>query len=254
MILDFLKLILHTSLKILKGNQKGEANMSNVIVVNKSKDEDYNKQRDNQILPLSTCGPTSMAMALFQAGYRDWVVKNEDPADTITKELTTEQAFERMHNVIGTKETIWRPFNIHAVLTWGINNFLKKEVSTFRTDWTLQQILLNIIQGGGVVLVGDFTLPDGRELGHMVSLAGFETTQNNILFCDHPTKIDLAQVSHFIIDDPYGNYLNGYLSHHGMNVRFDYKLFYSIFRQKDSPSRKWAHLIKPSNQNTKKKN
>ena len=223
-----------------------EPPQSSTITVNKSLNEDYNKQRDNEILPLSTCGPTSMAMALLQSGHRDWLVEGEDPADTITKALMTDQAFDRMYKMIGTKETFWKPFNIHAILTWGINILLKKDVSTFKTDWTLQQILFNIVQGGGAVLAGDFTLPDGRELGHLVSLAGFETTQKNIFEAKNPTDIDLMQVPFFIIDDPYGNYIDGYKSHHGMNVVFDYKLFYSIFRDKDNPYRKWAHLIKPA--------
>ena len=217
------------------------------IVINHSQDMDYNKQRDNEILPLSTCGPTSMAMALLQSGYRDWVVENEDPADTITKALTTEQAFDRMYRMLGTKETLWRPFNIHAILTWGINVLLNKDVSAFRTDWTLQQILLNIIQGGGAALAGDFTLPDGRELGHIVSLAGFETEQEDILNAQKPADIDLKKVKVFIIDDPYGNFIDGYRSHHGMNIRFGYELFYDVFRDKNSPTKKWAHLIKPAN-------
>ena len=216
------------------------------ITINKSLNEDYNKQRDNEILPLSTCGPTSMAMALLQSGYRDWLIEGEDPADTITKELTTDQAYSRMHRALGTKETNWHPFNIHSILTWGVNNLIGKEISTFRTDWSLQQILLNIVKGGGAVLAGDFTLPDGRELGHIVSLAGFETTQKNIFDAEEPTDIDLVQVPSFIIDDPYGDYTQGYRSHHGMNVVFDYKLFYSVFREKDTSSKKWAHLIKPA--------
>lgn len=216
------------------------------VTINKSLNEDYNKQRDNEILPLTTCGPTSMAMALLQSGYRDWVVENEDPADTITKALMTDQAFDRMHRVLGTKETNWRPFNVHAVLTWGVNNLIGNGVSTFKTNWSLQQILLNIVQGGGAALAGDFTLPDGRDLGHIVSLAGFETTQKNIFQATKPTDIDLSLIPRFIIDDPYGDYTQGYRSHHGMNVFFTKEMFYSVFREKDNPSRKWAHLIKPA--------
>lgn len=217
-----------------------------LIVVNHSREMDYNKQRDNVIMPLSTCGPTSMAMALLQAGYRDWLVEGEDPADTITNHLTSKQAYDRMHRVLGTKETVWKPFNIHGILTWGVNTFLKQEVSTFKTDWSLQQILLNIVQGGSAVLAGDFTLPDGRELGHIVSLAGFATNQQNIMDAKKPADVVLAEIPYFIVDDPYGNYMDGYRSHHGMNIEFDYQTFYNVMRVNGSYQKKWAHLIKPA--------
>jgi len=215
-----------------------------VIEINYSKDLDYNKQRDNVILPLSTCGPTSMAMALLQAGYRDWIKDGEDPADTITKHLSTEEAYKRMYKEIGSRDTSWRPFNIHAVLTWGVNDLLNSNISTFRTDWNLRVILLNIIQRGGVVLSGDFVLPNGRELGHMVSLAGFRTRQETILSAKLPIDIELSKIVDFIIDDPYGNFTTGYISHLGMNTTFSIELFNETFRRRGNFDIKWGHLIK----------
>ena len=219
---------------------------NNLIIFNRSKDSDYNKQRDNEILPLVTCGPTSMAMALFQAGYTNWTKKDEDPADTITKFLTTDEAYERLYSVLGTKETNWRPFNIHSILTWGINEMLGQEVSIFKTSWSIHEVVLNLIKGGGVVLAGDFTLPDGRELGHMVSLAGFATSQQDIEQVEKTEGISMSNIPYFIIDDPYGDYTKGYRDHHGMNIEFDFNLFYDTLRKKGDHKNRWAHLIKPA--------
>ena len=217
-----------------------------LIIFNKTKDSDYNKQRDNEMLPIETCGPTSMAMALFQAGYTDWVKKDEDPADTITKALMTDEAYERMYSILGAKETNWKPFNIHAVLTWGVNKMLKKQVSTFKTTWSINEVILNIIKGGGAVLSGDFTLPNGVELGHIVSLAGFATYQQNIEEAEKTEDINLSDIPYFIIDDPYGDYTKGYRDHHGMNIEFDYNLFYDTLRKKGDHRKRWAHLIQPN--------
>lgn len=221
------------------------SNKETTTIINKSKDVDYNKQRDNKIYPIETCGPTSMAMALVQAGYTYWLKENKDPADVITEFLTTDQAYKRMYDILGTKETSWKPFNIHTILTWGVNELVGGEISRFKTDWSLKEILFNVLQGGGAVLPGDFILNDGRELGHIVSLAGFTTTQKNIKEVNKSIEIDLSQVKEFIIDDPYGNYLEGYNSHHGNNIHFDKETFNSVFRPNNKLERKWAHLIKP---------
>lgn len=212
-------------------------------VINHSKNSDYNKQRNNEILPIETCGPTSMAMALLQAGYRDWTKKNEDPADTITKALTTDEAYEKMYEQLNTKDTKWEPFNIHAILTWGVNKMIGKKVSTFKTNWDLKEIMFNVLNGGAAVLSGDFTLDNGRELGHIVSMAGFATEQEDIEEIKEATEIDLRKVPYFIIDDPYGDYTKNYKDHKGMNIEFKYDLFYDVFRKSGSFERKWAHLI-----------
>lgn len=215
------------------------------IEVNFSRDIDYNRQRDNTILPFHTCGPTSMAMALHQAGYTNWVIPGEDPADTITKHLTTDRAFERMYNVLGRRDTSWRPFNIHAVLTWGINDLLGATASNFRTDWDLRNILFNIVKRGGAVLSGDFVLADGRELGHMVSLAGFTTRQQNILSVQDPMEIKIEDIENYIIDDPYGEYPESKFANHcGNDIKYSPELFNEIFRNRNS-NRKWAHVIIP---------
>lgn len=219
-----------------------------VISVNNSRSSDYNKQRDNQRYPLETCGPTSMAMALSQSGYVVPTEKGQDPADAITMYLTTKPFYERMYDMLGTRDTRWKPFNLHALLTAGVNEMMGKTVSQFRTNWKLKNLLFNIVQGGGAVLSGDFTLPDGRELGHMVSLAGFETYQQNIEMVEDYTEVELKALSSFIIDDPYGNWYTGYKDHHGNDIEYSIKDFNSIFRVKDSPNSKWAHLILPNNE------
>lgn len=216
-----------------------------LIYIDNSKDKDYNSQRDNIKYPIETCGPTSMAMAIIQAGYTFPGITSKDPADTITEHLTADTAYRKMYGILRTRDTRWRPFNIHAVLTWGINNLFQKEISQFSTNWSLKTILFNIVQGGGAVLAGDFTLPDGRELGHMVSLAGFSTYQQNIKGIKESYDLELEAVKAFIIDDPYGNWYTGYSDHCGNNIEYTKEDFNQIFRNKDNWNAKWAHVIRP---------
>ena len=228
------------SVKVIDSGNGG----SGVVIINNLDESDYNKQRDNKRYPLETCGPTSMAMALLQAGHSIPIKLGEDPADTITTFLTSERYYEKMYRILGTQETQWKPFNIHALLTEGVNELLGEKVSRFRTDWDFLGILFNIVRGGGAVLSGDFTLPDGRELGHMVSLAGFRTKQRNIMDVRSPSEIDLKLVESFIIDDPYGDWHTGYNDHHGNNIEFSPTNFNNIFRVQKNMLKKWAHLVR----------
>lgn len=222
-------------------------NNKKLITINRSLDFDYHSQRNNRIFPHEVCGPASITMALVQAGYPEsiWAKSDEDPADVIAERCLQKDAYNKMYKILGTNESSWKPFNIHSILSWAVNDILKKEVTRFRTNWPLKEILFTIIKGGGAALPGDFVLSDGRELGHIVSLAGFTTYQKDILEVDSNYKIDLDKIQSFIIDDPYGNYLENYKSHCGNNIEFSKEKFNEIFRPNNKLGVKWAHLVLP---------
>jgi hypothetical protein len=56
--------------------------------------------------------------------------------------------------------------------------------------------------------------------------------------------INLSQIKKFIVDDPYGNYFDGYETTQGNDLRFSFKEFNDITKTYNDTSAKWAHLIK----------
>jgi len=68
----------------------------------------------------------------------------------------------------------------------------------------------------GVDLSGEFRLKNG-DLHHIVSLAGFITDENE-------------DITHFIIDDPYGNFRTDYQDQHGNNIKITRDEFMVVFK------------------------
>ena len=73
----------------------------------------------------------------------------------------------------------------------------------------------------------------------MISLAGYVT--------DYTKKKTLDHITHFIIDDPYGNYHTSYESHKGNNVIMRKTEFLLYMNPGGNHAMKWAHLIKGVN-------
>ena len=105
----------------------------------------------------------------------------------------------------------------------------KKQVDRFSTGVSIETIIAHLKKGGGVVLSGEFRLKN-RNLHHIVSLAGFVTDGNE-------------DVTHFIIDDPYGDFRTDYQNQQGNNIRITKDEFMVIFRPTGNDELKWAHLV-----------
>jgi hypothetical protein len=66
------------------------------MVVNYSKDSEYHSQRNNKIIPHSSCNATSMIMALKQAGVRLPFPDRYQPEDYLSLFLQSDLAKEKM--------------------------------------------------------------------------------------------------------------------------------------------------------------
>ncbi len=121
------------------------------------------------------------------------------------------------------------PNEVHQMLEWGVNTLLKRQVDRFSTGVSIETIIAYLKEGGGVVLSGEFRLKN-RNLHHIVSLAGFVTERQE-------------DVTHFIIDDPFGDFRTDYADHHGNNIRITRDEFVGIFKPGGDDGIKWAHLI-----------
>ncbi len=177
-------------------------------------------------------------MALKQAGVEaPFPLKgvNVQPEDYLTDFLLSPESYRKMKEMTPwffdreTGKANVAPNEVHQMLEWGVNTLLKKQVDRFSTGVSIETIIAHMIEGGGVVLSGEFRLKN-RNLHHIVSLAGFVTDGNK-------------DVTHFIIDDPFGDYRTDYADHHGNNIMITRDEFVEVFKPGGDDEVKWAHLI-----------
>ena len=189
---------------------------------NYSKNIPYHSQRNNMIIPHSSCNTTSMIMALKQAGHHCSFGEGQ-PEDILTKLLLTKKYWEMMDKLNPKfKGQGYRPNEIHACLCAATNVIIGSPVDFFSTEIPIIEIKNHLENGGGVVLSGKFKLTNGKVLNHIVSLAGYGDDG-------------------FLIDDPYGNFRSDYADHHGNDIFITNEEFVTIF--KGTETTKWAHLI-----------
>jgi len=210
---------------------------------NFSTDINYHTQRNNKKIPLRACNTTSAIMAMKQAGIEYTVLPGMQDEDYLTMLLETEEAYELQANFYAWSVGIYRPQEVHGILEWGINKLAGKKVDRFKTNASIEELIFFLIRGRGIMLSGTFDLPNGKELHHIVSLAGFKSSQPGILSSQTSGSIDISSISEVIIDDPYGDYRTEYINHHGNNVALSISDFNFIFKKQGDLHNKWAHVI-----------
>lgn len=215
------------------------------MVFNFSKDSDYHTQRNNKYIPLESCNSTSMVMALKQAGYDFDHINTEQPEDLLTLVMTSSMGTNMVKELASwawdskLEEPTIPPNEIHVILEWATNHImLGKKVDRFTTNAKLTTIIATLLTHGGIVLSGIFPQERGA-LSHMVSLAGFITDNDSY-------HVEPEHITHFIIDDPYGNFRTQYEDHRGNNIEITNEEFMAIFKDIGDRERKWAHIVKNS--------
>lgn len=193
------------------------------MVCNFSKDSDYHSQINNKIVPLSSCNTTSMIMALKQAKVQlpDYTGQ---PEDTLSAFLQTKEAY-RMQKILAPWSYLnYPPQEVHVCLEWGTNTWIGQEVDHFTTETKLEDIAPTLKKGKGIIISGIFRVGD-YNFNHIVSIAGFVKEES---------------ITHYIIDDPYGDWTKQYKDHHGNNVVLTVEQFKSIF---DKQGKYWTHIV-----------
>ena len=212
----------------------------------------YHTQRNNVRIPFRACNTTAKIMGLKQAGH-ELPASDGQPEDELTRIATSDQAKAAAASLTpwfidsATGEPIVPTNQIHAVLSWATNLYMGKTVSTFSTERTVQEILVQLFSGGGVVLSGRFPISQDEHIGHVVSLAGviFERPVMRMEVLNPALVHQLPDVTHWIIDDPYGDYRVWYTNHNGNDVKMTASSFDSIIRDSHR-ALKWAHFIEPA--------
>ena len=182
------------------------------MVVNYSRDSDYHSQRNNALVPHSSCNATSMIMALKQAGWdlpESIFPQGRQPEDVLTAFLLSEEAEAKTRKLApwawdrSTGRINWPPYEIHCVMEWVVNHLLGKKAVGFYESITFEQIIKALDARCGVVLSGFFPYKNNRRINHMVSVAGYMKHQGII--------------DYLILDDPFGDYQTRYRSHVSVN-------------------------------------
>jgi len=189
----------------------------------------YHTQRNNQVVPYASCNTTSMIMALKQAGRDLPPCYDKQPEDELSRFLRTQEAFQKQKELAGWSVGAYAPQEVHAVLEWGVNQWMGAEVDSFMTSARTADLLVELDSGGGAVLSGRFPMPSG-DLGHIVSLAGWISNEH-------------GEIEQWIIDDPYGNWHTGYTDYRGNDVLLSTNEFKRIF-DRSGDGEYWAHLIR----------
>lgn len=207
---------------------------------NNSENKPYYTQRNNKLKPNGACNVTSMIAALSAAGW--------DVDKLATKEYPQpEDAL--MHFILADKvvDSFWRkidpagryaPNEWHPVLAYGTNRYMRQcgllgieeTAVEWREDRKLEVVQETLKNGGSAVLSGIFTAEGKKTIGHVVACVGFKTD-------------DAGKITHFILDDSWGNYHTEYSDHNGNDVEMPLEDFKTMIRHCNMDV-KMAHLIR----------
>ena len=207
---------------------------------NNSENKPYYTQRNNKLKPNGACNVTSMIAALSAAGW--------DVDKLATKEYPQpEDAL--MHFILADKvvDSYWRkidpagryaPNEWHPVLAYGTNRYMRQcgllgieeTAVEWREDRKLEVVQETLKNGGSAVLSGIFTAEGKKTIGHVVACVGFKTD-------------DAGKITHFILDDSWGNYHTEYSDHNGNDVEMPLEDFKTMIRHCNMDV-KMAHLIR----------
>ena len=204
---------------------------------NFSKDSEYHTQRNNMLIPFSSCNQTAAIMALKQAGHKlETFPEAVQPEDYLTELLQSKQSYEIMSRIAAWAIDKRPPNEIHIMLEWAVNKLLGEYTEYFTSRATKAKVIKTLQIGGGVTLSGWFET-EKRKIGHIVSLCGFYVNSEMEMH-----EVNEDNITGWIIDDPYGDPHTKYKDRHGNNIKLTMKQFDTAFDKGEGFF--WAHIFK----------
>ena len=196
---------------------------------NNSEGKPYFTQRNNRIKPGESCNVTSIINALSAAG---WPVENmaekEQVEDELHRFILTDVMVDKFWRRIDPNGAI-PPNEWHEVLAFGTNRWIAKRGFSacvfFKEGVGFDRVINTINDGGSLVMSGRFGIANGGKIDHMVAVVGYDGDS-------------------LIIDDPWGDYRDGYTTIKGDNVLLARADFDKIFKPLDKV-KKWGHIVSP---------
>jgi hypothetical protein len=217
-------------------------------------------QRNNEYIDKVTkkttafvaCNVTSMAMGLTYAGHHipnkypgldqpeDQLIKfcQEDPG-AIDYYKSTQPAMYAAW--MARAKDCYAPNEVHDVLSHDINAFMGYKATYFGTSVKVSDLMSDIaLNGLPIVVSGTFC-----GFGHVVCLVGFMASKDilgKIAAANAVTDECRGLVKAWIIDDPYGNFHNGYKPVlPGNDIQMSNDEFYSMSKPVNDHYVKFAH-------------
>ena len=200
-----------------------------MAIKNNSEGKPYFSQRNNKIKPASSCNVTSIINALSAAGWPvlAMVPEGVQPEDSLMHFIMTDASCDRKWRSLDPEGKI-PPNEWHAVLAYGANKWLAKLGYTdspvqFRENVSADEVKSVIQKGGAAVVSGAFPSVDGV-LNHVVAVVGYSGDD-------------------FIIDDPWGDFRDKYVTVKGNDIPMKRSEFMNLLKPLGN-MKKWAHLVK----------
>lgn len=171
-----------------------------------------------------------MVAALSAAG---WPVEKmasggRQPEDELMRFIMTDASCDRKWRMLDPEGKI-PPNEWHAVLAYGTNRWLlglgySSGIVEWKENATLEEIYQQVDKGGSVVVSGQFPYQGGK-LDHVVAVVGHDAAG-------------------FIIDDPWGDWHDGYITTKGNDISLTQSEALQMLKPLGS-GKKWVHLVKP---------
>lgn len=201
-------------------------------IVNNSDNKPYYSQRNNELSPGSSCNVTSMISGLVSAGYPHFPAgKFKQEEDNLLDFIRSSRDVQRRWDEIDPKHTN-PPNQIHETLCLGTNLWLApmgQPKIVLRWNLRLADIISVIDQGGAVVMSGRFQDQRSGEIGHIVAVVGYQADE-------------AGEITHVILDDPWGDYETQYRVQRGDDVFMPISDWMSMIREQNNPV-KFGHII-----------
>jgi hypothetical protein len=239
--------------------------IGNEVVFNVSKGLANYTQRNNEYVwtkknlivnSINVCNTTSICMGSSYAGWHfpqkpySQYKQEEDRLTAFCLEDRRVSEFYR--NKMPTLWNDWQngvknaltPNQVHRVLEYATNTWFGTKVVTFSDDVYLGKIIYEIVDSNlPVVVSGNFPKSYGSKetIGHIVVLVGLIYKKKDII---SRKGYDVSNPTHFIFDDPWGNFIEGYEKKlPGNDIICPYDLALKYLKPIDRKKYKWAYTF-----------
>ena len=224
----------------------------NKVIFNISEGKGNYSQRNNEIDPHNTCGPTNMVQAMDYMGYKlpnifpnyeqyDDKFTNFCLVDKRVLEYYKKNFKSYYEKWIVKADGYYNPFEIHDVLSYAANLFLGFDATSFSAKCPIYDIIEEVvIHNRPVVTSGCFA-----GLNHIVTIVGFEFDKT---YYDLNKKrkdwVKTAIPLNVIIDDTYGQTYNYKAGKSGNDTVITWKQFIDDVKPLKDSKVKYAHKFK----------
>lgn len=194
------------------------------MIMMKDENQKTESQRDNELIPSSSCNVTAMINASASCGHKFPSGKFKQAEDNLLNFIMANDECKKLWKKENPKQDI--PMNqIHAVLALGFNLWMGKEIARFTTSAKIANIIRWLNDGNCGMVSGMF--PKTR--GHCVAVVGVETRDSDY------------ETTSLIIKDSWGDYHTDYKDRDGDKIRMGMEDVEKILSGgKDG---KWFHFI-----------